>query len=85
MNRFLVNAIDDSGEEWSKIMTAPEIFNMMDMSDCYGIDICVWKINSYSEALSECSFLGCWHDFKDPLKMEIIWDGGREVGYGTDH
>ena len=43
MDRFLVIAIDDSGEEWSKIMTAGEIFNLMDMADCYGLSINVWN------------------------------------------
>lgn len=82
---FLVNAIDDSDEEWSKVMTAPEIFNMMDMADCYGLLIDVWKINGYGEALSDACFLGTWHDPSDPLKMELRWEGGREIGYGTDH
>ena len=85
MNQYLVVAIDDSDEEWAKVMTAPEIFRMMDMSDCYGIHIDVWKINGYGEALTECSFLNVWHDFKDPLKMCIIGDGVKEIGYGTDH
>lgn len=85
MGRFLVIAIDDSGEEWTKIMTADEIFNLMDMADCYGLSIDIWKINGFGEALTECSFLGCWHDGSDPLKMCIIGDGVKEVGYGTDH
>lgn len=84
MTKFLVNAISD-GEEWSKIMTAAEIFEMMDMSDCYDIDIDVWKINGWGQALTECCFLNCWHDPSDPLKMQIRWVGGMETGYGTDH
>ena len=84
IDRFLVNAYTD-GVQWSKVMTAAELFNMMDMADCSDIDIVVWKINSYTEALSECSFIPmCW-DMADPLKMEIRWNGGGIIGYGTDH
>ena len=84
--QFLVIGITE-GEEWSKVMSADEIFQMMDMQDCAQIDIDVWKINGYGEALSECQFLGVWSfGAKDPLRMEIrSMDGIEAVGYGTDH
>ena len=83
--RFLVNGITD-GEEWSEIMTADAIFSMMDMDDCVDIAIDVWKIRGYGEAPVPCSFLGTWHNLKDPLRMEIRSEDRIEaVGYGTDH
>lgn len=85
MNKYLVLGTMD-GDEFSKIMTAAEIFKMMDMADCMDdFDICVWKINSYTEALSKCTVRGVWHDPSDPLKMVIVGDGIREIGYGTNH
>ena len=84
-DKFLVVATDDSDEEWAKVMSARQIFELMDMSDCYGIQIDVWKINGWGQALTECVFYGCWHDPKDPLKMRIFGDGVDEIGYGTDH
>ena len=84
--KFLVVAVSED-EEWSKIMTADEIFAMMDMSDCFDIHINIWRINGFGEALTECCFLGTWcADMKDPLRMEIRADDGIvAVGYGTDH
>lgn len=83
--KFLVVGITE-GEEWSKIMIADEIFQMMDMSDCYEISIDLWKINGYGEALTDCSFYGAWSNPKEPLRMEIRSENGVEaVGYGTDH
>lgn len=82
--KYLVIGITE-GEEWSKVMSAAEIFNMMNTADCYDIEIDVWRINGYGQALSECSFCGKWHDSKDPQKMVIIGDGIRETGYGTEH
>ena len=84
-SKFLVNGITEENE-WSKIMTADEIFQMMDMDDCYNISIDIWKINGYGEALTECHFFGTWSFAKDPLRMEIRSENGTEaVGYGTDH
>lgn len=71
----------------SKIMTAAEIFRLMDMDECFPYDfqIDIWKINGIGEPLTACDFNGTWHDPSDPLKMEIVFDGGRVVGRGTDH
>lgn len=83
--KYLVNGITECGE-WSKIMTAAEIFDMMDMEDCYEVHIDIWKINGYGEALTECGFLGKWMFTGDPQRMEIRSDAGIEdVGYGTEH
>ena len=85
---YLVNAVSE-GEEWSRIMSADEIFRMMDMDDCYDISIDIWRINGYGEALTECQFLGTWvaGGHKDPLRMEIrsVDKGVEAFGYGTDH
>ena len=86
--KYLVNGVTEDSE-WSEIMSAEQIFSMMDMSDCIDISIDIWRINGYGEALVECQFLGPWvaGGAKDPLRMEIrSADRGVEaVGYGTDH
>lgn len=87
MSKFLVNELTE-GTEWSRIMTAAEIFQLMDMEDCGDISIDIWKINGYGEALTECGFLGKWSPWlKDPQRMEIRTLDGQtiEVGYGTEH
>ena len=67
--------------------TAAQIFNKMDMDDCYPISI--WKLYSMDASgdLRECSFNGTWHESKDPLKMTITDEYGRilEAGWGSDH
>ena len=83
-NKFLVvGLVEDS--EFSEIMTAHQIFEMMEMEDCYEIHIDIWHIRGYGEALESCSFHGKWHDHKDPLRMVIVGDGIREVGYAEEH
>lgn len=86
MSKYLVVGVfGEDDEEFSRVMTADEIFGMMDMSDCFPISINVRKIRGYGEAPAECSFCGKWHDIDDPLKMAIVGDGEKVVGYGTDH
>lgn len=70
-----------------RIMTALEIFNLMDMDDCYDIDIDIYEFTKFGEPPAHRKFLGTWHNFKDPLRMEITDDDGNvlNVGYGTDH
>lgn len=69
------------------IETAREIFNKMDMDDCYDIEIV--KIHLLEgDTMSECWFRGTWHNPKEPLKMKIVDLKTHEVydvGYGTDH
>ena len=71
----------------SKVMTAAEIFNYMDMADCfpYDFEMDIWRINGIGSQLTECAFFGTWHDPADPLKMCIVGGGIRETGWGTDH
>lgn len=89
-NKFLVVRhweSDPVDEDTSEIMTAAQIFDYMDMEDCFPEELFmdIWLIKGWGEAPVECSFLGTWHDPSDPLKMEIRWDGGCAIGYGTDH
>ena len=85
--RFLVVGITE-GEEWSRIMSADEIFAKMDMADCCEEAIDIWKINGYGEALTCCQFLGKWvaGGAEEPQRMEIRSENGIEaIGYGEEH
>ena len=84
MDKYLVRLVDDDNS-WFEILTDREIFNIMDMSDCTGISVTVWKL---VEEPIPCIFNGTWHDASDPLKMVIRNAETNEiyaVGYGTDH
>ena len=84
---LVIRKWEDEEETSAEIMTAAEIFNYMDMDDCFPCGLCmdIYRINGLWEAPTECSFRGTWHDPSDPLKMVIVGGGIREVGYGTDH
>ena len=92
MNKYLVIYEFDGELLESVIRTATDIFETMDMSDCYDITIKrIWLIKDID--LIECRFYGTWHNPKDPLRMEIraLIPSTPEqlkpfdVGYGTDH
>ena len=87
-NKYMVQGmeIDDTETEWVRIMTALEIFRMMDKQDCSDTEICIWKIGEFGEASQECSFLGKWMFKNDPQRMEIrSFDGIEDAGYGEEH
>ena len=73
--------------EYAQVMSAGEIFSEMDMSDCFNIEIDVYRIRPFGKRPEHCRFLGKWHDHDDPEKMEIVGSRGRtlDTGYGTDH
>lgn len=83
---YLVKCLSD-GDSWFKVMSANEIFDMMDMSDCYDIEIHIFRIGDFYEPIEPCTFHGAWSDLDDPLKMWITDCEGEilSVGYGTDH
>ena len=86
MNIFLVNQLIDGEDFSARIMTADEIFDMMDMADCYNIQIRVYILRGFEDKPKLCKFRGTWHDPSDPLKMVIEYEGKEiAVGYGTDH
>jgi len=70
------------------VETATEIFDKMDMDDCYNIyitDIRQFDVDNFCEP---CEFHGTWYYWNDPLRMEIVRKKDGEVvavGYGTDH
>lgn len=78
---------DIEGELFPTVETAIEIFNRMDMSDCYGISIKrLWLIKG--DYMVAAMFCGTHHNPKDKLKMKIIDVITHEtfdVGYGSDH
>ena len=84
-NYFVIYMFD---EDFSPVIeTGHEIFDRMDLSDCYPIEIRqLFLIDG--DQLRACKFRGTWHDGKDPLKMQIenvITGEVYDVGYGSDH
>lgn len=76
------------GQWCVKIESAREIFNTMDLDDCYDISINDIRMLDEEEFCEPCEFYGSWHDPSDPLRMEIRRKRDGEVvavGYGTDH
>lgn len=70
-----------------EIKTAKEIFDTMDMSDCYDISIKRLMLVDGAKLIG-CRFRGTWHDLNDRLKMKIenvITGEVYDVGYGSDH
>ena len=70
-----------------RVMTALEIFDMMDMDDCYDINIDIYEFTTFGEAPVRRCFRGTWSCLDDPLRMEITDESGNVInaGYGTDH
>ena len=83
--KYLVNGLyEDTEMEFSEIMTADEIFKMMDQAgDNLLID--VWGIYGYGEAFRECSFLRKGFFKDEPNKMCITGGGHKIFGYGTQN
>ena len=79
---------EDPCEVFCETMTARQIFNRMDMSDCS--DETIEKIYllkpENKRKLVKAEFHNTWHVWKDPLRMSITVRG-KEIdhGYGTDH
>ena len=82
---FVVQRIIEGEHVAPKVMSASEIFDMMDMADCYDIQIVIWKFDDFGKEPKRCEFLGVWSNAKDPLRMVIVCENKVWVGYGTDH
>lgn len=101
MNKYLVTYEIEGEICEPKIETATEIFNKMDMDDCYDISILDLRLlqkpeNRFDVYYPACQFFGTWSCKNpetgkiDPLRMEIRkkfldTDIVYDVGYGTDH
>ena len=87
MKNYLVT-YEMEGEVFHRFETENTIFDRMDMSDCYDIDIKNILLCEEGKLQIACQFFGTWHNGDDPLRMEIRTLGNGEVvsvGYGTDH
>lgn len=87
MRKFAVK-YEMEDDVFATIETARQIFDKMDMDDCYNIHILDIRIFDVDEFCEPCVFYGSWHNFDDPLRMEIRRKRDNEVvaiGYGTDH
>lgn len=85
--RYIVDMLFDQEERAVAMKSAHEIFELMDMSDCYDVDIDIWEITEFGERPEHRNFLGTWTHYHDPLRMEITDDDGNVLatGYGTDN
>ena len=75
------------GEYFSVIETGRQIFDRMDMDDCYDIHINRLLLINKTR-LVPCEFYGTRHNWDDALRMEIRRrSNGKvlDVGYGSDH
>lgn len=84
---FINNRMDD--ESFVKLLSAYQVFDRMDMSDCSDEEIAeIYLVRpGKKRKLVKCNFNGTWHNFKEPLLMTITDKKGRvlEYDYGTDH
>ena len=88
IHQYLVKRFIEGEDAGGAIMTGAEIFKEMDLSDCYRIDIRIYRIGLFGEEPERCAFHGTWHEPGDPLRMTITSEDGKmvyDVGYGTDH
>ena len=75
-------------DSYAEIASAHRIFDYMDMSDILDDppELRVFLLRP-DKAPLPCQLYGTWHNFNDPLRMEIRTNRGKvlDVGYGTDH
>lgn len=86
MRKYLAVIKDMCGDEHAALMTAPEIIEHIDMSDCTQEEIEVYEVH-FGEQPDKLDLFGCWHNFDDPLYIKAVDRNGAVVfdGYGTDH
>ena len=79
---------DIDGEDISRITTAKEIFEYMDMSDCYPypVKMDIYALDAYGFSPRTCYFYGKGTFKGDPQRMRIMCDGKAiETGWGKEH
>ena len=88
-NRYLMITKDIDGDSYARIVFPVEIFDIWDMRDCYDDNSVyeIYLIRTDGKQPTRCEVFGTWHNFGDPLRMEIRTSRGKvlDVGYGTDH
>lgn len=88
--KYLAIATTEDGDKSVRLLTATDIINAVDMSDCYEVDFDVYNIIASSEGIKLRRIVvhGCWHNFDDPLLIRATYEDTGETafyGYGTDH
>ena len=83
--KYLVQFSYD-GEQSIDLKTAGEILSIIDMLDCYPMDIEVYDVLTFGNP-SHLTVFGIWHDPDNPLYMKVEDEQGKIVfdGYGTEH
>ena len=88
MNKeYFVQIRTSDGELFNCIKTEKEIIERIDMIDCSGEQIKIYQVDKFGK-IEPLKILGCWHNPKNPLLIEIVDDKEENVifsGYGTDH
>ena len=87
-NKYLVTFAIEGEFTTPEIMTPRAIFDKMDMSDCYDIEVENIYLIRNSGTPIKVRFRGCRHRLDDPLRMAITSRNGQkeyDYGYGTDH
>lgn len=92
MNKYLVVTKHD-GETNASMETEQWILSYLDMDDCFSYDeIHVYEVSNIYDVskigiFEELELYGAWHDFNNPLLLEVKRKDGTVVfsGMGTDH
>lgn len=87
-NKYLVTFEIEGELSDTAIMTPRQIFDKMDLDDCYDISVENIYLIKKSGAPVKVQFRGCRHRLDDPLRMSIFSMSGKteyDYGYGTDH
>lgn len=85
MKDYLMVVKTDCGE-YATMASPMEIIMHLDMQDCTGEMIEVYKV-AFGKQPEALEAYGCWYDFDNPLYIKVTdEDGNIEFdGYGTDH
>lgn len=86
MKEYITQLKLDDGTVIPGVHTSKWVLDIMDMSDCYDVELKVWGIRGFGE-LVPLEIHGTWHDPKNPLYMKVTRPDGSIAfdGYGTDH
>ena len=89
-NKYLWTRKYSGGDSYAEVVTPYAIFNFNDMMDTLDEEDApvqsIYLIRP-DKAPLPCTFHGTWHNWDDPLRMEIRTNRGKvlDAGYGSNH